>query len=126
MKISNPMKWGFDPRNEKCCRVLKSEKGRIIWGSIRGRHIVDQYFDGNCLKLLKLINDKPPKDVDMLWSQANGCGLGVFGKVPSEHSNYNGLLNLTKPDMEFWGEMFDALTGKLKIEMEYPNIVNKE
>lgn len=80
MKITNPIKWGFDPRIAKTCRVLKSERGRIIWGAIKTGHIVDQYFNDNCLALLRTINKKSPKDAQDLLSMAARCGLSCFGR----------------------------------------------
>lgn len=126
MKITNPLKWAFDPRTKDLHPIFKSEKGRIIFGSIKSQHITDQYFHDNCYSFLKIINKKFPKNPKKLVSLANYCGLGCYGRMNSNTKNYEGNFILTKPDMEFWGELFDALNGKLKIIMEYPtNIINK-
>lgn len=118
------MEWGFDPRTNKGHLVLKSELGRIIWGGIKTNHIVDQYFNDNCYALLKRIKKTPPENVESLISMAYGCNLGGYGRIFDQHKSL-WQCNVSKPDMEFWGEMFNALTGKLKIEMKYPDVISK-
>lgn len=120
MKLPNPIRWGFSPNKSKK-PILKTLKGRILWGGIKTQHITDQYFDGACEKLLRMFNDNeaPSHDAHGLYALARKAGLGGYGTIhdPRFGQNYHGGSIVMAMDDEFWGEMFDALCGKLKVQM---------
>jgi hypothetical protein len=120
MRLTNPIKFNFGPASSQI-PVLKTEIGQIIWGGIKIQHLTCQYFNDNCLMLVQYIEKDPPKDAKRLYAMACNCGLGMFGII-WEGEGYESRAK--RPDMEFWGDMFDAITGKLKIEIQVPEKTN--
>jgi hypothetical protein len=84
---------------------------------IRTNHIVDQYFNDSVFELVRMIREKPPEDAKELHSMAFGAGLGCFGIIPDDEQL--GRWGTTRPDMEFWGQVFNVITGKETIEEEF-------
>ena len=119
MKIARTIRWGFDPRataGEPHHPVLATDLGRLVFAAIRHRHIVDQHFHDNCLAFVESIRESMPADAVALYRRAcehylNGFGMAIVGfDEPAG-----------RPDMEWWQDLFDLVTGKEKIEMVYPD-----
>ena len=116
MKIPEVLKWGFDPRVNPSHRIFEIERGRKLWGILRARHIVNQYFnDGCCVLLAALHAHHEVVDGATLYRVARDCGLGNFGKLPASGYAYN-----TEPDLEFWQGLYDVLYGVTDIKEEFP------
>jgi hypothetical protein len=102
--IVNPVKLGFDPLDLSLRRdlreVFENKLARTLWMGIRQRHISDQYFETNCLKVSKIIEkDGIPESkekLDYLISRHFGCGYSK----------------------EFIEELFPYVSGEKNLEYE--------
>ena len=117
MKISRVIKWGFIPE-ESGIMVLNVELGRKLWGAIRTNHIVDQHFDDRCLDLITKIWEKKPGNGIELQKMAKNCGLGCFGTELDKGAQFGPIHS--KPDMEWWEDLYQFMFGMSDIKMEYP------
>ncbi len=105
--IKNPVKLLFNPSDNNMSNELKRIFGdplaRTIWLGTKQRHVTNQYFEKNCLKLAKLINkDGAPDSVEKLEHIFNRS----FGYGYSK---------------EFMAELLPYLSGQKNLEYEVVN-----
>lgn len=112
MKIPRVIKWGFDPFSSGIA-ALSTETGRRVWGAIRVNHVVDQYFNDDVETFAREFDSKPASTVDELFRLAKRCNLQSFGAIDARGNN------LWVRDNEWWGELLDALHGRLAIGHQF-------
>jgi hypothetical protein len=109
MKLSNPITWGFDPEKSDLL-VLANSKARKVWAAIKARHLVDQYFDDDCLAFALAIDRTQTSSTPELIKLATRHRLHFYGNDTATR----------QPDPERWGELLAWLRGELHVEQIMP------
>ena len=109
MKIPRLIKWGFDPL-ESGVAALSTKTGRLVWSVIRVNHIVDQHFSDDVELFASAFDKRPKNTVDELFDLARRCDLDRFGSA-----NLGGRDRGLVRDDEWWGELLDALHGRIDV-----------
>jgi hypothetical protein len=102
--ILNPAKLVFDPLDfsmrKELREVFENKLARTLWIGIKQRHLTDQYFEGHCLKVSKIIEkDGIPESTEKLEYLINRH----FGNGYSK---------------EFIAELFPYVSGEKNLEYE--------
>lgn len=107
--IPRVIKWGFDP-GASDITVLRTQRGRDVWGAIRVNHMVDQNFNGQVQAFLDDLDANGlPEDAEQLYKRASLYSLHFFGS--------NGLV----ADMEWWRDMLELLRGEVQLTHQVPS-----
>lgn len=112
MNIPTEIKWGFDPSLSNI-EALKTRTGRLVWGIIRSKHIVDQHFNDQveAFQTAYHLNEKAMfGHIDEFIKLARRHGLDVFGTVFPQGFSHG------VPDPEWWGELRDVLNQKREVK----------
>jgi hypothetical protein len=105
--IKNPVELKFDPFDEKTTKEVKSifenRLARTLWMGIKQGHIMDQYFERQCLNVSEIfeklgVPDTPEKLKRIL------------------EKNFNDLYNSTRYNKKFIEELLSYLSGEKDLE----------